>query len=59
MAKPLRSLQIEKLLGVSGNREVSADYIPKPYLERVNQSMEDVPSLYDYQLNQRLKSVSD
>ena len=42
-----------RIIGVSGNRNFDVDYRPAPYLERVNGSMDDVPSLYDYQLQQR------
>lgn len=44
-----------RLVGISGNRDFDVTYLPSPYMERVNGSMEDVPSLYDYQLQQRLK----
>lgn len=43
-----------RIVGVSGNRDFKVDYFPVPYMERLNSSMEDVPSLYDYQLRQRL-----
>lgn len=42
-----------RLVGVSGNREFDVAYVPAPYSERINVSMEDVPSLYDYQLAKR------
>jgi len=42
-----------RIVGVSGNREYSVKYRPEPYAERINKSMNDVPSLYDYQLQQR------
>lgn len=42
-----------RVVGVSGNRDYSVNYVPAPYLERVNGAMEDIPSLYDYQLLQR------
>jgi len=42
-----------RLIGISGNRQFDVDYRPTPYLERVNGSMDDIPSLYDYQLQQR------
>lgn len=42
-----------RLVGISGNRDFKVNYYPKPYIERVNKSMEDVPSLYDYQLSLR------
>lgn len=43
-----------RIVGVSGNREFEVDYYPSPYSERINVNMEDVPSLYDYQLRKRL-----
>jgi len=42
-----------RIIGVSGNRAFDVDYVPRPYLERVNAAMPDVPSLYDYQLKKR------
>ena len=42
-----------RIVGVSGNRKFDVNYVPRPYSERLNQSMEDVPSLYDYQLSKR------
>lgn len=44
-----------RIVGVSGNREFDVAYVPTPYSERINVSMEDVPSLYDYQLAKRTK----
>ncbi|MEP4052152.1 MAG: NosD domain-containing protein [Litorimonas sp.] len=44
-----------RLVGISGNREFDVAYVPKPYSERINVTMEDVPSLYDYQLAKRTK----
>ena len=44
-----------RIIGVSGNREFDVAYLPIPYSERINVSMEDVPSLYDYQLAKRTK----
>ena len=44
-----------RIVGVSGNREFDVAYVPTPYSERINVSMEDVPSLYDYQLARRTK----
>lgn len=43
-----------RLVGISGNREFDVNYYPKPYTERVNVKMDDVPSLYTYQLQQRI-----
>ncbi len=42
-----------RIIGVSGNRNFKVDYRPEPYMERLNSPMNDVPSLYDYQLSQR------
>ena len=44
-----------RIVGVSGNREFDVAYVPTPYSERINISMEDAPSLYDYQLAKRTK----
>jgi hypothetical protein len=43
-----------RIVGVSGNRDFAVDYRPTPYVERLNDPMRDVPSLYDHQLNRRL-----
>jgi len=43
-----------RIIGISGNRDFELDYRPTPYTERVNIAMDDVPSLYDYQLSKRL-----
>ena len=45
-----------RIVGLHGNREFSLDYRPAPYTERLNEELVLVPSLYDYQLRQRLKS---
>lgn len=42
-----------RIVGISGNRDFSIDYFPKPYSESINREMTDVPSLYDYQLLKR------
>lgn len=42
-----------RIIGVSGNRQFDVIYQPAPYMERINGAMEDVPSLYDYQLAKR------
>ena len=44
-----------RIVGVSGNRKFKVNYFPVPYTERINSSMHDVPSLYDYQLSQRMQ----
>lgn len=45
-----------RLVGISGNRNFDVNYFPAPYSERINGSMSDVPSLYDYQLLKRTQS---
>ncbi len=42
-----------RIVGVSGNRTFRVKYVPMPYLERINEPMQDVPSLYDYQRARR------
>jgi hypothetical protein len=44
-----------RIIGVNGNAKFEVKYEPEPYIEFLNQSMEKVPSLYDYQLKRRLK----
>ncbi|QSB28931.1 hypothetical protein [Flavobacterium sp. CLA17] len=44
-----------RIIGVNGNAKFEVKYEPDPYVEFLNQSMEKVPSLYDYQLKKRLK----
>ena len=41
------------IVGVYGNRPFALDYRPAPYVERLNERMQDVPSLYEYQLARR------
>jgi hypothetical protein len=45
-----------RVVGVSGNRTFEVDYRPEPYVERLNDAMRDIPSLYDYQLSRRLRT---
>ncbi|MEO0365941.1 MAG: glycosyl hydrolase family 28-related protein [Pseudomonadota bacterium] len=42
-----------RIVGLHGNREFELDYRPAPYIELLNVELEDVPSLYDYQLGLR------
>lgn len=42
-----------RVIGLSGNRELTLEYFPTPYVERLNERVSDIPSLYDYQLQQR------
>ncbi|RZJ56059.1 MAG: hypothetical protein EOO44_00920 [Flavobacterium sp.] len=44
-----------RIIGVNGNAKFEVKYEPEPYIEFLNQPMEKVPSLYDYQLKRRLK----
>lgn len=43
-----------RIVGLHGNREFKLDYRPTPYVEMLNQALASVPSLYDYQRDQRL-----
>ena len=43
-----------RIVGLHGNREFKLDYRPTPYVEMLNEPLESVPSLYDYQRHQRL-----
>lgn len=43
-----------RLIGVHGNHDLKIKYEPKAYIEETNNTLEDVPSLYDYQLTKRL-----
>lgn len=45
-----------RLVGVYANREISVDYDPNPYMESINERIEAIPSLYRYQLKNRLKN---
>jgi len=44
-----------RIVGVSGNRQFAVDYRPTPYMEAINSNMDTVPSLYLWQLQQRLQ----
>lgn len=44
-----------RIIGVNGNTKFEVKYEPEPYIEFVNTSMEKIPSLYEYQLQRRLK----
>ena len=43
-----------RIVGLHGNREFKLDYRPTPYVEMLNKPLASVPSLYDYQRDQRL-----
>lgn len=44
-----------RIIGVHGNHNFKIEYGPDSYVEFLNQSVQNVPSLYDYQLKNRLK----
>ena len=43
-----------RIVGLHGNREFELDYRPAPYVEKLNTQLQATPSLYDYQLGQRV-----
>lgn len=47
---------LARIVGLHGNRTFKLDYRPSPYVEMLNVRPEAVPSLYEYQRNQRLKN---
>lgn len=44
-----------RIVGLHGNRTLTLDYRPKPVIQRLNQSMQDMPSLYRQQQLKRLR----
>lgn len=44
-----------RLIGIHANREISIDYGPNAYLEAKDIYLEEVPSLYRFQLSNRLR----
>ncbi|WP_291285680.1 DUF4955 domain-containing protein [Flavobacterium sp.] len=44
-----------RIIGVNGNAKFEVKYEPEAYMEFLNTAMDKVPSLYDYQLQKRLK----
>lgn len=42
-----------RIIGVHGNRTFDVDYRPVPVLKALNQSLDDMPSLYELQLGRR------
>lgn len=44
-----------RIIGIHGNQDFKIEYGPDPYIEFLNQSIQNAPSLYDYQLKNRLK----
>jgi hypothetical protein len=45
-----------RVVGIYGNREIDLDFTPTPYIEALNSEITSVPSLYDYQLDQRKRA---
>lgn len=45
-------------IGLHGNRLFELDYRPQPYLRMLNKKVASMPSLYDYQLSQRIRAAS-
>ncbi len=43
-----------RLVGINANREIKVVYGPKAHIEKVNGILDDIPSLYEYQLKNRL-----
>jgi Pectate lyase superfamily protein len=44
-----------RIVGLSGNRTFTLEYVPQPYVEMLNERAENVPSLYEWQRAQRLQ----
>ncbi|MCG9970539.1 glycoside hydrolase family 55 protein [Christiangramia crocea] len=44
-----------RLIGVHGNHDIELNYGPGAFVEKTNSNLENIPSLYEYQLNARLK----
>ncbi|WP_299313174.1 hypothetical protein [uncultured Aquimarina sp.] len=45
-----------RLIGVWGNKKLAINYDPNAYVDYVNKDIKLIPSLYNYQLNRRLKN---
>ena len=45
-----------RIVGLHGNRQFELDYRPSPYVELLNVELTSVPSLYGYQLRERLEA---
>ncbi|MEM7283544.1 MAG: glycosyl hydrolase family 28-related protein [Pseudomonadota bacterium] len=43
-----------RIVGLHGNRTFKLDYRPAPYIEKLNTELRRAPSLYDFQLDNRL-----
>lgn len=44
-----------RVIGITGNHNIEVSYGPNAYIENINEALEYVPSLYNYQLKKRLK----
>lgn len=44
-----------RLVGIHGNHDFTINYGPSSYIEYTNKAVKEIPSLYHYQLNNRLK----
>jgi hypothetical protein len=44
-----------RIIGVNGNAKFEVKYEPDAYIEFLNTSLDKIPSLYDYQLQRRMK----
>ncbi|WP_342807918.1 glycosyl hydrolase family 28-related protein [Alteromonas sp. M12] len=44
-----------RIVGLSGNRPITLEYVPTPYVESLNKRIDSIPSLYTFQLTQRKK----
>ncbi len=42
-----------RVISLHGNRAITHDFTPDPYIEVLNQEITSIPSLYDYQLGNR------
>jgi hypothetical protein len=46
-----------RIIGLFGNRPLTLDYRPAPYVSHLNRQVAGIPSLYDYQLAKRLRAA--
>ncbi len=43
-----------RLVGIHANKPIRVEYFPDAYQEKINEEMDHIPSLYEYQLKKRL-----
>ncbi len=48
-----------RVIGMHGNRKIILDHRPEPYIESLNKKVTSVPSLYEYQRDQRLNAAGN